>query len=226
MATSRRRPTQRAARSRPAATADEQPIVVSGPPRQLHATVTVENASDTRLSVRGPALHVEGAGPVGGSGAALVGPGATTAMPVAFALDPTTAPGTYAAELELGGIRQPAVVTVLFDVSMSVEPDTLLADPGTQEVVLVIANDGNVRMPLSPRAIARTDDGGPDPGPDVTLLLDDPGVVEPGETRTVTGRIEVPDNLEPARRHVATLPVGTADLEVIILPRAASEKKS
>jgi len=123
-------------------------------------------------------------------------------------------------------VRRPVVVTVVEHLSLELSPSRVLAAPGRQDVTLVVTNSGNVRMPLASRAIARTHHRGPDPGPDVVLLLDAPTVVEPGQTLTLEARLEVPEDLEPTRRHIATIPVGTADLQVIILPRDATETTS
>ena len=199
--------------------------MLSGPPGRLTTTVTVENASGERLVVRQPTLHLGGHA-VTGTATAIIAPGATATVPVAVPLAASTPPGRHVAEMELGGVRRSVVVSVAPHLSLELSPQRVLAVPGRQDVTLVVTNAGNVRMPLSARAIARTDDGGPDPGPDVELLLDAPMVVEPGQTVTLTARLEVPRGLEPARRHTATLPVGTADLHVIILPRDASETKS
>ena len=70
---------------------------------------------------------------------------------------------------------------------------------------------------------ARTDDGGPDPGPDVTLTLTDATTAAPGTTSVLRGSLSVPAELDPTRRHTARVPVGTADLDVTILPRDPSE---
>ena len=227
-------PTQRRTTKRTAAaakrasvtTADAETVELTGPPGRLTTTVTVENATESRIAVRTPTLHLQGREPVAGSGAAVIAPGATAAVPVTFPLESSTAPGTYAAELEVSGLRRSAVVTVLAEVSMDVAPSTILAVPGRQETVIAVTNDGNVPVPLARRAIARTDDGGPEPGPDVALVLEAAVTLEPGASLTLNGVLEVPDELDPARRHTATIPVGVADLDVIILPRSASETKS
>ena len=218
----RKAPTSK--RSQPAAPAEDA-IVLSGPPGRLTTTVTVENTSGARLVVRQPTLHLDGLS-VTGSATAIIATGATASVPVTVPLAASTPPGRHEAEMELGGVRRPVVVTVVEHLSLELSPSRVLAAPGRQDVTLVVTNSGNVRMPLASRAMARTDDGGPDPGPDVALVLDAPIVVEPGQTLTLEARLEVPEELEPARRHIATIPVGTADLQVIILPRDATETTS
>jgi hypothetical protein len=102
----------------------------------------------------------------------------------------------------------------------------VLATPGRQRVTLTLVNHGNVDIPLAALARARTDDGGPDPGPDVSLTVLDPTTVEPGAIVSVAAELTVPDELDPTRRHVARIPVGTADLEVVVLPRTTPEELS
>ena len=75
-------------------------------------------------------------------------------------------------------------------------------------------------------ASALADDGGPDPGPDISLTVLDPTTLEPGTIVSVAGELTVPDDLDPTRRHVARIPVGTADLEVVVLPRTTTEEPS
>jgi hypothetical protein len=198
-------------------------IVLTGPPSLLRATVSVENAVDQRVAVRGLTLHRSGQQALTGAGAAVIAPGATAQLPVTFRLEPGTAPGEYAAEVEVGGIRREAVLRVEPDLSLHVSPHRLLAEVGSTPVTLRVTNDGNVPIPLAALVRARTDDGGPDPGPDVTLTLTDATTAAPGTTTVLRGSLAVPSELDPTRRHAARIPVGTADLDVIILPRDPTE---
>lgn len=221
MTTARRKPTKAAAARKPAA----DPIVLTGPPGLLRATISVENAVDQRVAVRGLTLHRAGLQALTGSGAAVIAPGATADLPVSFRLEPDTPPGEYAAEVEVGGIRRKAVLRVEPDLSMHVSPRRVLADVGSHALTLTVVNDGNLAIPLAAVVRARTDDGSPDPdaGPDVTLTLTAAATVAPGSTAVLEGRLTVPEELDPTRRHTARIPVGTADLDVIILPRDPSE---
>jgi hypothetical protein len=227
--TARAAKTAKATERAPTATAAaaEQPpsdaIVLTGPPSLLRATVSVENAVDQRVSVRGLTLHRSGRQALTGAGAAVIAPGATAEVPVAFRLEPDTPPGDYPAEVEVGGIRREAGRRVEPDLSMHVSPRRVLADVGDQELTLTVANDGNLAIPLAAVVRARTDDGGPDPGPDVRLTLAAATTAGPGTTMVLRGSLSVPTELDPTRRHTARVPVGTADLDVIILPRDASE---
>lgn len=241
MPTSRRRSTKAASSAKPvarsrqprarrspavAAATEEGAIVLAGPPGRLRATVSVENTVDQRVTVRGLLLHRDDAPTVSGAATALIPPGATADVPVTFRLDPTTPPGETGAQVEVAGMRRTARVVVEPEPSVRVSPRRMLATPGRQPVTLVVTNDGNVPVPIAPLTRARTDDGGPDPGPDVDLSVADPPTVEPGRTATVAAELAVPDDLDPTRRHLARIPVGTADLDVIILPRTAPEAPS
>lgn len=231
MPASRRRSTKKAAETAEAAEAtqtaerDAATPVLTGPPGQLRTTVTVENTADRQVAVRAAALHGLGEVPVPTGVGAVIPAGATVTVPVSFSVDPATSPGEYAAELEVGGIRRPAMVRVESHLAMRVSPRRVLARPGRQDVELEVTNEGNVDVTVAALARARTDDGGPDPGPDVSLVLDADVIATASSTVSATGHLEVPD-LDPTRRHTARLPVGLADLDVIILPRTASESPS
>ncbi|WP_299444515.1 hypothetical protein [uncultured Phycicoccus sp.] len=201
-------------------------IVLSGPPTSLHATVTVENTSEGRLAVRGATLHLDDGTPVPGVAGAVISAGSTASLPVRVSLDPTTAPGTYAAELEVSGARRSAVIRVQTRLALSVSPDEVLAVAGRHPIDLDVANDGNVAIPLARRVVAPTDDGRGEPGPEVTLEVDNPTTLEPGDQVTLSGRLDVPHGLDPARRHAARVPVGVADLVVLVLPHTETETPS
>jgi hypothetical protein len=243
MATAKRKPTTRDSHAEPQSPAHDELISIAGPPGHLAAEITVENASDTSQAVGSPLLHLPDREPVEGAGASIIRPGETAAIRLSFEVDNTLAPGTYDAELELAGQRRPARVAVLSEISFWVEPTQVVVAPGRQDITLLLTNDGNVRMPLAALTLASavTDEPGPArvaPGEagrgeaarggrrasDVALVLDEPAVVEPGQSLAVSGHLEIPEGLDPARRHIATIPVGVADLDVIILPRATEKR--
>lgn len=226
MPASARRSTKRTAKPARTTQGASATPVLTGPPGQLRTTVTVENTADRQVAVRAAALHGLGEVAVPTGVGAVIPAGATVTVPVSFSVDPATSPGEYAAELEVAGVRRSAVVRVESHLAMRVTPRRVLAVPGHQDVELVITNEGNVDITLATASRARTDDGGPDPGPDVSLVLDASVVVAPASTVSASGHLEVPEALDPTRRHTARVPVGLADLEVIVLPRTASESSS
>lgn len=217
MTTARRR----TATTRPSEKADG--LVFSGPPGQLRAMVTLANTGDQRLAVRGLTVRRQRAPDLAGLVAGVVAPGATAALPVTVALEPGTGPGDYAAEVEVAGVRRPAVLHVEPELAMRVSPRRVLAEPGPQDLTIVVVNEGNIDVPLASLTRARTCDGGDDPpGPDVTLTLDRHRVAPAASSITLTAHLEVPAGLDPTRRHRASVPVGLADLEVIVLARSTA----
>lgn len=197
----------------------QEPLIFTGPPSRLHADLTVANTGDRRLAVRGVTIVREGSVDLDVQAAALVPPGATASLQVTLPVDPGTSPGDYPAEVQVAGIRRAAVLRVEPELAMRITPRRLLAEPGTHGVSIVAVNEGNVELTLASVTKGRTSDGGKEPGPDVTLTLKTPVVLAAASTVTVHGRLTVPPSLEPTRRHTAKVPIGLADLEVIILPR-------
>jgi hypothetical protein len=219
MPAARRESTTKAAKSSPPS------VVVTGPPGQLRATVTVENTADRQVAVRAAALHGVGGSPVPGGVAALIPAGATATVPVSFSVDPSTPPGEYAAEVEVGGTRRAATVRVEPHLAMRASPRKVLAQPGRQDLEIVVTNEGNLDVTVAALARARAEDGSREPGPDLSLSLDAAVIVAAASSVTITAHLEVPE-LDPTRRHTARIPVGLADLDVIILPRTGSESPS
>lgn len=197
----------------------QDPLIFTGPPSRLSADLTVANTGDRRLAVRGVTIVREGSVDLDVQAAALVPPGATASLAVTLPMDPGTSPGDYPAEVHVAGIRRAAVLRVEAVLAMHITPRRLLADPGTHGVSIVAVNEGNVELTLASVTQGRTSDGGREPGPDVTLTLKTPVILAAASTVTVNGRLRVPPSLEPTRRHTAKVPIGLADLEVIILPR-------
>ena len=216
MATARRKPSAKSAAKQ------QDPLIFSGPPGRLRADVTVANTGDRGLAIRGVTILREGSADIDAQAAALVPPGTTTSIPVSVPMDPGTSPGDYPAEVQVAGIRRAAVLRVESDLAMRITPRRLLAEPGTHDVSIVAVNEGNVDVPLATVTRGRTSDGDKEPGPDVTLTLNAPVVLAAASTVTLHGQLEVPPSLEPTRRHTASVPVGLADLEVIILPRTTA----
>lgn len=202
----------------------QDPLIFSGPPGRLHADVSVANTGDRRLAIRSVTVLRKGSADVDAPAAALIAPGATASLPVTLPMQRGTSPGEYPAEVQVAGVRRTAVLRVEAELAMKITPRRFLAQPGTQELSIVAVNEGNVDLPLASVTWGRTSDGGKEPGPDVTLTLDRPVVLAAATTVTLRGKLAVPRSLEPTRRHTANVPVGLADLEVIILPRSAASE--
>ena len=207
----------------PPDTAASQPLIFAGPPGQLLSTVSVANTGDRRLVLRTLTVRREGGADVVARAPAVVRPGDTVTVPVSVELEPRTPPGDYAAAVEVSGVSREAVLRVEPHLSVRVRPRRILGVPGSQALTILVSNDSNVAVPLAAVTKAYTDDGGSDPGPDVLLTLDRPETLEPGAAVELAGRLEVPTDLDPARRYRALIPIGVGDLEVLILPRAPEE---
>ena len=223
MATAHRKAPARRKAPAPGKTPPKQqdPLIFTGPPSRLSADLMVANTGDRRLAVRGVTIVREGSVDLDVQAAALVPPGATTSLQVTLPMDPGTSPGDYPAEVHVAGIRRAAVLRVEAVLAMRITPRRLLAEPGTHGVSIVAVNEGNVELTLASVTKGRTSDGGKEPGPDITLTLKTPVILAAASTVTVHGRLSVPSSLEPTRRHTAKVPIGLADLEVIILPRSS-----
>lgn len=219
MATARRKAPARA----PAKDTNEprEPLIFTGPPGRMCAEVTIANTGERRLAVRALTVSRDGSADVEVQTAALVAPGTTASMTVTVPMDPATSPGDYPAQVQVAGIRRAAVLRVGSNLAMHLTPRRVLAEVGTHTVSFVAVNEGNVDVPLAVVTRGRTSDGGEEAGPDVTLTLPEPVVLAAASTLSLQGRLKVPPTLEPTRRHTASVPVGLADLEVIILARTA-----
>lgn len=197
-------------------------VVLSGPPGRLRATLSVANTGDRSLPIEAVRVRLADRTEVAGTANAVIAPHESGRVPVLVSLAPGMAPGAYAAEVELAGVTRPAMLWVEPRPALDVSPGTVMAVPGTQDVTLTLTNSGNVPLVLAAHTRARTDDGGPDPGPDVSLHLSDPPTVEPGQRLVVAGALEVPE-LDPTRRHTARVPIGLTDIAVHVLPRTTKE---
>jgi hypothetical protein len=150
----------------------EQPLVLVGPPRDVRGQFRVENSTERKIVVRRPLLKAAAkvrsktAGAVSGTEASalpegavglrriIVRPGQSRPVPLALALDPTTPPGTYHAELDVDGEQRTVVMHVTEEVSLSIVPRELVItnrQGGKIQKRVVFTNEGNV--PLTVKAI-------------------------------------------------------------------------
>jgi hypothetical protein len=148
------------------------PLVLVGPPGELRGQFRVRNTTERRVIVRRPVLKVAAVarrakGAAKGQTAAAALPEASLALrrivvragqarpvPIALALDPTTPPGTYEAELDVNGEMRSVVMHVTEDATFSIAPQELVipSRPGDKvEKQVVFSNGGNV--PLSVKSI-------------------------------------------------------------------------
>lgn len=141
-----------------------RPLVLVGPPRGVRGQFRVQNATDRKIIVRQPRLTTAAAvrtrAAVALPEAALalrriiVRPGQSRPVPIALALDPTTPPGTYEAQLDVGGEKRTVVMHVTEEVALSIEPSQIVLPNRSGEKVrrsVIFTNDGNV--PVSVRSL-------------------------------------------------------------------------
>jgi hypothetical protein len=137
---------------------DSGPLVLCGPPAKLRGQFRVQNPSSRSIVVRQPRLRAS----TGKHAVAAVLPHAEVALrriviragrpkPVnlSVALDGRTPPGTYHAELDVGGQLRDVVLHVSEEVSLRLEPSELVlpSRPGAEiHKRLVLVNEGNVAI--------------------------------------------------------------------------------
>jgi hypothetical protein len=197
----------------------EQPVqvVLSGPPSKLRTTVDVANPSASRLSVREVVLRREGVADLGLPVSIIVAPGGRARVPLLVNLPAETRPGDYPAQLDVAGSSRPALLRVETTLDMTLRPSTVLVTAGSTAVSLTVTSRANVDVPLATVTAGRLCDGDGTIGPDATMTLSSSGVLHPGESHTLTATLDVPAELDPRRRWVALVPIGLADLHVIVL---------
>jgi hypothetical protein len=135
---------------------EDEPLVLAGPPGQLAGRVELHNRSDVDVVLRDAVLsdqnNVLTTRPLRQSLSPLVlKPYQERRLPLTLAVDPTTPPGEYRAELELAGQRRPVVLHVTEALDLTVRPQSLvvLNRPGqAQRKRIVITNEGNVAFAI------------------------------------------------------------------------------
>jgi hypothetical protein len=194
-------------------------VVFAGPPTNVKAQLPLHNPGSERLAVRGVLIHRAEAATLATPLGVIVPSGAHISVPVSLSLPPETPPGEHHVEYEVAGERRPAVLRIEPSFALLLSPPAVLAPVGESPVRIIVQSLSNVAIPLAQVTRGRTRDDGTDPGPDIELSLDKATTVAPGQTVTVTGTLSVPTDLDPRRRYEAAVPVGVADLMVVVLPR-------
>jgi hypothetical protein len=168
------------------------------------------------LTIRDLVIRRAGADPVVQRVGVIVPAGARADLPIS--LPPDTPPGEYPIEVELPHERRSTVVRVDPRHELRVRPGRVVVPVGTSRLTLFAENTGNVAMPLA--AVTTSENG------EVQLSLTKPPVIEPGASVEIGASVVVDDELDPHRRHEFDLPVGTADVIVVVLPRTDRRKSS
>jgi hypothetical protein len=171
-------------------------IVLRGTPKRLRGEVDVANDGSTAVIAlptataadRSDVMHFTN--PAG----AIVAPGTARRVRLHASLDPTTAPGSFAVELDVGGQTVAAIVEVIEQVDLSLSPSSVVVDgvTGAAGAASVLATNAR-NVPL---AISQV-------GP-VPLELD-------GERATFLDRLLGRETLVAAPATVVNVHVHTAD---------------
>jgi hypothetical protein len=192
---------------------DAEPQLFAGPADAVQGRLQLVNDTDARLSLRGGVVEVDGLPSTEVSFVAVLPPGARTRATAMLRLDPATAVGTYLGEVEVGGQRWAAQVVVLPSTTLSLLPEQVMVSPPTTTVTVVVRNDGTVAVDLPATVRADLDEG------PVTGRLDAAVRVEPARSAVLALTIELPPKLDATRRYAVKLPLGPAELEVVVPPR-------
>ena len=148
------------------ACAPDEPIVLTGPPGRLTGTLPVRNTGSERAVLRhatfcGGALGEDVAAKVRTT---VLRPERAANLRTRLRLDPSTPPGDYECEVEIGGSTRRAVLRVVETVSVSVAPAVLLLEnrPRSRPVKrILVTNRGNVPVTVGhPGGIALDDERG------------------------------------------------------------------
>lgn len=151
-------------------TGDDRPLEFSGTPGALRGHVDLRNSQPRQVLLsRIDALTASVTGDAGVAGvraarvarATVLPADGTRRVPVTLGVDRHTPPGRYEVDLEVAGRQRRAVLTVLEDLAMGLEPTTLVVGnrPGVaQEKLVVVRNGGNVPLQLADIGAVPLDD--------------------------------------------------------------------
>jgi hypothetical protein len=220
---------------------DDEPLVLTGGPHALTGTLQLHNPSDTKVVLRDAGLRdPTGALRLPESRHRLqpivLRPDQGGSVLLSVALDSTTSPGEYRAELEVGGRVRTVVLQVAETVDLSVEPDTLVIAnrPGVaQKKRLLVTNEGNVPFSIGepvevelrrdvPLTIVRRDEQVVG-----TVEARAPAAIEvaPGETTPIELALTVVEAPPPVHRYRGRLPVVTNDIEVVVVASTSTPEE-
>lgn len=207
-------------------TADE-PILFVGRPTSLRARLQLENSSDTRMSLRSLTVTADDAPAAEAQVIAVLPAGGRSTVTATLSLNRRTAPGSYPAQVHVGAQLRPARLVVLASTELDLVPGRVVAQARSSTFPVVVRNEGNVDVTLvglvhadlrrDGRQVQEGDDS-----PAAAARLPGPVRLEPGSSAVLDLTVELPDDLDPTRRYVAELPIGSALLTLVVPPGAAT----
>jgi hypothetical protein len=175
----------------------------------LANSLTIENTGEQRLAIRELVIRREGGEPIVQPVGVIVPAGARTDVSVSLPND--TPPGDHEVEVELPNERRTMTIRVYERHELRVRPTQIVVPVGTSGVRVSVTNTGNVVTPLAP--VTTSEKG------EIRLALTKPPKLEPGSAADISGEVTVSDDLDPHRRHELDVPIGTADVTFVVLPR-------
>ena len=224
---------RRAASAAPSTTADAAgpgPVDLIGSPSALTGRIPLSNSGPQRLVLRSGTLSIKGRATIAFPLGVVLRPGTSTEVPLSLDLGSAFPAGRHVGELAVGDFRLAVTITVQESVSVELTPSSVVAAVGRRELAVTVRNDGNVAIPIAAHTRGRlvshdaseaatsTTSRSPDDGCDADLHLSKSVVLEPGGKRTLDAVLMVPSGLDATRRYRAVVPLGPADLVVIVLP--------
>ncbi|MDH5586049.1 MAG: hypothetical protein OEZ05_05415 [Nitrospirota bacterium] len=141
----------------------QQPIIIYGSPGRVQGTLTIQNDSDTKLTVRSipiqaPKLRSQTLEPLQEIRIfSRMYPSQQSRVTLDFPVDPSTPPGTYQATVLIGDQSQPVQIRISESVELEVEPDIVTVSEKDQkrfEREFVVTNVGNVPMSVGEKWVA------------------------------------------------------------------------
>lgn len=141
----------------------QQPILIYGSPGRVQGSLTLQNDSETKLTVRSipiqaPKLRSRTLEPLQEVRIfSRMYPSQQSRVTLDFPIDPSTPPGTYQATVQIGDQSQPVQIRISENVELEVEPDTVTVSVQDQkrfEREFVVTNVGNAPVSVGEKWIA------------------------------------------------------------------------
>jgi hypothetical protein len=218
--------------------AEDAPIVLAGPPRALSGRIALRNPGDEKavlrravLTVTDESVHVPAT--EHGFARVVLSPAEERALPLRIAIDPSTPPGEYRAELFVAGRSHAALLQVADVLDVTVAPSRIVIEsrPGiAQTRRLVLTNAGNIAFSVGDigevslrderfayhagRALDPSWRKGDDAGVDDFLVAVLRAAQEEAErtgsltVRNMTGEVEIPPGASATVELAITVPEG------------------
>jgi len=141
----------------------QKPILIYGSPGRVQGTLTIQNDSEEKLTVRSisiqaPKLRSQTLEPLQEVRIfSRMYPSQQSRVTLDFPIDPSTPPGTYQATVQIGGQSQPVQIRISESMELEIEPDMVTVSAQDQkrfEREFVVTNVGNVPISVGEKWVA------------------------------------------------------------------------